>query len=705
MLAKNHHHRSVAWLIVLAAWAIAAIESIQAPNVAAQQASAVGTDNPGVILQKARQLERLGQLRAAERLLRTSLNAKGVAADAPHLAGCLELLTTIYRESGRYDDARKTGLRYLRLLESMPAGDPVMAVKRQEIAVTLAEIALSREDFAPALEMVRRALAVPGGLRQTDPLWESRAIALEARVEAQQGDSAAARQNWQQVESRLRAKLDAPDRAGLSRDGQEAAVNLLTQALLGLERPTEAIAARERLLARQTGDDDAAARNLAQIAACYAELKDDAGERKALQTAIARLDAQRNRTPQPNKEQQEKLSAEFADLLDHLGRVLDRLDQTETARKNWTDAAEIYETLIKPGTSDDRQTERQSQYCQSLQAIYQQLGDWDDAIRVTRRLLAHREQTMLPDDPGIWRAKSALGAFYGKRDDATSAKPLLTAAADYWRQRIPPAPVELTRALNNLAEVARNNGGYAEALTHLEEAVPICERIYPKDDVRLAEVYANLAGVLSAQGRYKAAIDQYRRTIDICRSDGKPATRRASELLATTLVNTAMLYKSQRQFHEAARYCAEALDVQRATAGADESGLTPFYTALASLYLAQDQAHPTGPASVSVDLGQAAQFTQQAHDLCQKYNLLEQPAGILVLQLEAMIHLRKGELDPGEAELKQALALAERCRQASLTAKSLTYLAEIQLRRGAAQKAAELAEQALRIHEQVQAYP
>ena len=122
--------------------------------------------------------------------------------------------------------------------------------------------------------------------------------------------------------------------------------------------------------------------------------------------------------------------------------------------------------------------------------------------------------------------------------------------------RVPPAPMELARALNNLAEVARNNGGYAEALKHLEEAVPICQRIYGRDDVRLAEVYSNLAGVLSAQGRYKAAIDQYRQTIEICRSGEGPTTRRAKELLATTLVNTAMLYKSQRQFREAARYCA-----------------------------------------------------------------------------------------------------------------------------------------------------
>ena len=206
-------------------------------------------------------------------------------------------------------------------------------------------------------------------------------------------------------------------------------------------------------------------------------------------------------------------------------------------------------------------------------------------------------------------------------------------------------------------------------------------------------------------GRYKAAIDEYRRGAEICRAVKGPAAERATQVLATTLINTAMLYKSQRQFHEAARYCSEALEAQRSSADVEESSLVPFYSALASLYLAQDQAHPTGPAALSVDLSQAEQFTQQARDLCQKYQLLEQPAGIVVLQLEAMIHSRKGEFDSAEKGFQQALELANRARQASLAAKSLTYLAEIELRRGHTRQAADLAEQALKIHEQVQAYP
>jgi CHAT domain-containing protein len=705
MGSEKNHVRLARSLIVLSIGTVFAIAFSGARAKAAQPATAPAAENPSLVLQKARQLQRVGQLRAAEKLLRASLNGKSALADSPQVAGCLELLATIYRESGRYDDARKAGLRYLRLLEAMPSRDPVMVVKRQEIAVSLAEIALAREDFPQALEMIERALSLPAGVRQTDPLWESRVYALKARTAQKQSvqkqttqqhsDAGAARQAWSEVESRMRRLLEVPEGDALKHDVQEAAVGLLTQALIGLGRPAEAIAARERLLARQTGDDAAAARNLGQIAACYAELEDDAGQQRTLEAAIALLD----------KHEKDKLSAEYADLVDRLALVLEHRGENDAARRRWTEAAALYEALTRPAATDDRQLERQMQYYQSLQAIFQQLNEWDDAIRVTRRLLEHREQTMLPDDPNLWRTKSALGAFYGKRDDATSAKPLLIDAAAYWRGRVPPAPMELARALNNLAEVARNNGGYTEALKHLEEAVPICEQIYAKDDVRLAEVYSNLAGVLSAQGRYKAAIDQYRRTIDICREGAGPTTRRAKELLATTLVNTAMLYKSQRQFREAARYCADALDVQRAATGDDESGLVPFYTALASLYLAQDQAHPSGPASVSVDLGQAAQFTAQAEDLCQKYNLREQPAGILVLQLGAMIHLRKGELEPGETALRQALQLSQRCRQASLAAKSLTYLAEIALRRGNAERAAELAGEALKIHEQVQAYP
>ena len=332
-----------AWLGVFSLWTICAIAAPGERALAVQPTAAGASENPGVAVQKARQLQRVGQLRAAEKLLRASLGGKNAAPDSPQVAGSLELLTSIYRESGRYDEARRTGAAYLRLLEAVPSRDPVVLAKRQDIAVSLAEIALAREDFPQALEMVERALSLPAGAARPTRCGNRATFALKARIEQKQGNGDGARQAWTEVEARLHAVLKAPERAPLNRDQEEAAVGLLTQALIGLGRPKEAIAAREHLLERQTTDHAAAARNLAQIAACYAELEDDAGQQRTLEAAIARLGKDRqqqaaqpdkagqadktvqrdkDKSAQPeNREQQDKVSAEYADMVDRLALV------------------------------------------------------------------------------------------------------------------------------------------------------------------------------------------------------------------------------------------------------------------------------------------------------------------------------------------------------------------------------------------------
>ena len=409
-------------------------------------------------------------------------------------------------------------------------------------------------------------------------------------------------------------------------------LGLLTQSLVGLGQAERAIAARERFLARQTGDDAAGVRNLIEIANCYAQLPDDAKEQQTLEAAIALAQGR----------DKQKLLAEYADLLDRLAQVLDRSHSDAEARRRWTEAAAVYESLITPVATEPRALQRQMQYCQSLEAIYQRVARWADAIRVTRRLLEHRQADDVArrsDDlaeqigPGLFLCQAGRRRRTPSRSVAGGGllAPARAAGADragpHAEQpgRGRPQPRRLCRS----AEVPGRSGADLPADLRRRR-------------LRLAEVYSNLAGVLSAQGRYKAAIDEYRRGGgDLPGRQGCRHASGPSELLATTLVNTAMLYKSQRQFREAARYCSEALEVQRSLTDVDESRLVPFYSALASLYLAQDQAHPTGPAAVSVDLGQAAKFTEQARELCQKYNLLEQPAGIVVLQLEAMIHFAR----------------------------------------------------------------
>ncbi len=131
----------------------------------------------------------------------------GSGADGPLATGCLELLTTIYLESGRYDDARKTALRYGRLLENTPGRegggrDGVNVAKRQQNDFVLAQIALARDELPAAAEMLDRALALPAGLRDSDPLWEAQVYALRAQIGQRQKDAAAATRAWTEVDTR-----------------------------------------------------------------------------------------------------------------------------------------------------------------------------------------------------------------------------------------------------------------------------------------------------------------------------------------------------------------------------------------------------------------------------------------------------------------------------------------------------------------------
>ena len=581
------------------------------------------------------------------------------------------------------------------------APDAGVVVQRQEIAVRLAEIYAAQLRYPEAAKSLDLALSLPGGMRSVDPLWETRVHALQARTAQAHGDKPAAEAYWRQTESQAREFVVRYKRRAVDQKTCVAAVRLLSQSLLEANRPQDAIAALETLRVLEQNDDQATAHTLREIAECYAQLRDAGREKQALLDALAVLDRQEKRST----------SDDYADLLDRLASVCQSQRDDAQAQQYWNRSAELFEAL-----SNDAQTDlaEQIKQCQNLQRVYQRLGRWQDGIRVTERLLEYRQQTLLPDDPELWRTKAALGGFYSKLDDMPRARPLLEDALGYWRGRQPPAVTELAAALNNLAEVARASGAYNEAYEHLEEALPLYERLYAADDFRLAELHSNLAAVLSAKGRYKSAIDHYRATAKVCRASAEK-DRHADELLATTLLNTAMLYKSQRQFAEAADNCLEAFAIRRRLAPGDEKSLLPFYLAIASLHLAQDQTHPANVGEVSNDLLEAEKFITDARNCCVRLRQLDKPSGGTVHQLEGMVQLRHGRLERAAESFQQSLSIAKNSRQIAAEAKSLTYLAEVELRHGVAadpairtasfEQAEQLSRQALDLHRQVQAYP
>jgi CHAT domain-containing protein/tetratricopeptide (TPR) repeat protein len=665
-----------------------------APTLGAEPDALPAELGPRGVLSSARKLQREGQYRSAEKILKAGLAQTVARLDPTQSAGYFELLATIYYESGRYDAALKTGHRCQQALEQVSDPDPGLVIKRQEIAVTLANVHLSLDQPREAMQMLSQALSLPGGARK-DSLWQARIQAMQARTAQEMGDIKTAESLWRLVESQARDVLAQTSQGAAASAQQGAAQNILVESLLATKQSRQALEALERVLSQQQADELARSRTWAEMATCYAEIQDDARENQSL---VAALKLQ-------SRQQKQKSTAEYADLLDRLGLVCQRQRDDATAERSWTAAAAIYERLSNDREADEQGIAEQVQDFQNLQRIYQRLKQWDKGIQVTQRLLEYREQTRVPDDPSIYRAKSALGAFYSKVDDTARAKPLLQEALAYWRTRTPPWLTELAGTLNNLAEVTRSSGSYTEALEYLEEALPIYQQIYPADDFRVAELYSNLGSALAGKGQYKAAIDHYLRSAEICRKLRGPDAWRADEVLATTLLNTAMLYKSQRQFSEAARYCQEALDIRRRLAPGDDRAALPFYLALATLHLAHDQPQTPTLSVPDDNLRQAVRFTEQARDLCEKNQLMNKPEAATVAQLEGTIHERQGNVDLAKQAWRRALEIARATGRQALEAKSLNYLASAELRSGDLQAADELSHEALKLHALVQAYP
>jgi tetratricopeptide (TPR) repeat protein len=166
----------------------------------------------------------------------------------------------------------------------------------------------------------------------------------------------------------------------------------------------------------------------------------------------------------------------------------------------------------------------------------------------------------------------------------------------------------------------------------------------------------------------------------------------------------AMLYKSQRQFAQAADYCHQALEARYETTPPDDPTLLPYYFALASLHLAQSPAEDDG-SDANSHLAEAAHFSGLAREVCDKHDLLAHPAAANLLHVAALVDFRKGDLYPARENWYKALQLARDSGQLALQGRCLNYLAEVALQNKSLPEAEEISRQAVEVLDRVAAYP
>ncbi len=123
--------------------------------------------------------------------------------------------------------------------------------------------------------------------------------------------------------------------------------------------------------------------------------------------------------------------------------------------------------------------------------------------------------------------------------------------------------------------------------------------------------------------------------------------------------------------------------MRRRAPGKDPLALIGLYTALATLQLADEQSQATGQGE-STQLAEAEKNIEAARRLCEEQGLLDDAPGIGVLELQAVVDVRRDKPDAARKSLDEALALARRSKQPVLEAKILTQLAGLDGRDGSA---------------------
>ncbi|HEV2971141.1 MAG TPA: CHAT domain-containing tetratricopeptide repeat protein [Pirellulales bacterium] len=621
-----------------------------------------------------------GRLVEAERMFRDVLAAVDAGSlPKQELGHCLGPLVQIYRTWGRNDDALRMAERFRTFLQNAPKLDATIRQQQlDEIALQLVDIltALNRSDDAEhyLADAIRANQSERG-----DPTRRLLLLMKSAQLAEAEGDSAKSRERWSQVVAEGKVEVARVEKRELPAKVFPDCVAALSVAYVALEDFSAAIEIKRKLLDVQIARKDRAAEvtTRSEIGSLRLQDREFAAARDEFTAALAI---------------EHKLavgSLTEADLESRLAGVLQAQGFVSDAKQHWGVAAALYADALAKAERDENGINAVMSLLGQLETVYQQMGQFGEAIGFGRRLLELRQERLGRDHPLTQAASADLGALYGAVENYEAAKPLLTKSLDYWRRRNPPAPNPLARALNDLGVVERAIGSFTEAQALFEEALAVRTRILHPDDMRLAYSLNNLASVYLAKGEYAKAINLFDRAIDIYRQRG----RVAEDSLSNSLLNLAMAYKSQGEFDRALGKCREAIDVFERVFGRDAPGAVSLYSAMTWLDIATNR------------LDDAAESNRHAWELCQADKLEHEPVAATVLNQRAAIASRRGEFDAAAHDWNRAIEIQQAAGQTSQVARTLYFLGTAESLRGQPGKAETLFRKALALQQTIQAYP
>ncbi len=152
---------------------------------------------------------------------------------------------------------------------------------------------------------------------------------------------------------------------------------------------------------------------------------------------------------------------------------------------------------------------------EGMALVYEDQGELDEALRLTRGVLAAREARLGRDHPHVALAANNVASALMMMGRYKEALDEMNRALAIRQRANGPEHLETAQALHNIGELLRNLGRYQEALDHHRRSLAVFEREFGSDHQMVATSLENTGGVYLELGQIDQAVPRLRRALDI----------------------------------------------------------------------------------------------------------------------------------------------------------------------------------------------
>jgi tetratricopeptide (TPR) repeat protein len=252
--------------------------------------------------------------------------------------------------------------------------------------------------------------------------------------------------------------------------------------------------------------------------------------------------------------------------IDQIEQVRAMISHLEEGIRSWIDGI-TNEDLIWP--------------FMSLARFYEGQGNYNFAEPWRRDCLIAARKRLGEEHPDVAASLNNLAQVYRAQGKYADAEPLYCSALEMRQHHLLGADhPDVAMSLNNLAELYRSQGKYVEAEPLHRAALEMRQHLLGADHPDVAESLSNLALLYYSQGKYADAEPLYCIALEIFQHMlGEKHPR-----VATTLHNMALLYYSQGKYEEAEPLYCSSLEMSQYLLGSEHTNVALSQFSLGVLY-------------------------------------------------------------------------------------------------------------------------